>query len=293
MSNQDERAAFEAWADGREGYGAIGRSPDWSLGAVREAWEVWQARAALSQPVREPSGSNWHAHHVAVNKGALQMIRNALRTDVEKGLKVRGEMLAELDAATFVIPAPGSPVNAREPMSEEERWSAYFEGDERVTVSDSEGEAVGEMQFQIDNDSEPGDEIQFCVAPMLSAKQALRKRSGKDIGEDVFERINELLSDDMGAEEWPLDMTKDEQEQLGQQVVEFICQHSKTQWWTIDAKREQKRTYIAVAAATCAQAIRSMLSAAPVCWNCDMPAPGCGGLFASDGAACEFHGGAA
>lgn len=77
-------------------------------------------RAALTQhpakgePVAcaNPDGlkSNWHAHHVIVNKAALQMVRNALRNDVERGLKVRGEMLAELDLATFQAhPAPSVP----------------------------------------------------------------------------------------------------------------------------------------------------------------------------------------
>lgn len=77
-------------------------------------------RAALSSaPAREPPGKNWHAHHVAVNKAALQMVRNALRTDAEAGKTVRGEMLEELDKATFAIPAP-----AREPMSEEAKaWA--------------------------------------------------------------------------------------------------------------------------------------------------------------------------
>lgn len=45
---------------------------------------------------------------------------------------------------------------------------------------------------------------------------------------------------------------------------------------------------------------RAMLAAAPalpaptpapeICGNCDTPAPGCGGLFASDGKVCKFHG---
>lgn len=36
-----------------------------------------------------------------VKDGALQMVRNALRTDAENGRPVRGEMLAELDAVTL------------------------------------------------------------------------------------------------------------------------------------------------------------------------------------------------
>lgn len=49
----EERAEFEAWAEQQEGYGTIGRCPDWTLGAVREAWAVWQARAALAAPKAE------------------------------------------------------------------------------------------------------------------------------------------------------------------------------------------------------------------------------------------------
>lgn len=85
-----------------------------------QAFEKLSAILALAQqpatgePVAcaNPDGlkSNWHAHHVIVNKAALQMVRNALRNDVERGLKVRGEMLAELDLATFQAhPAPSVP----------------------------------------------------------------------------------------------------------------------------------------------------------------------------------------
>ena len=75
-------------------------------------------KPATGEPVAcaNPDGlkSNWHAHHVIVNKAALQMVRNALRNDVERGLKVRGEMLAELDLATFQAhPAPSVPDDSK------------------------------------------------------------------------------------------------------------------------------------------------------------------------------------
>jgi len=81
--------------------------------SVSDAKALWayvervaQEKVAASQEqAQQPSGKNWHAHHVAVNKAALQMIRNALRNDVERGMVVRGEMLEELDKATFAIPA--------------------------------------------------------------------------------------------------------------------------------------------------------------------------------------------
>lgn len=86
-----------------------------AIKALRTAIQQAEAQQpATGEPVAcaTPDGlkSNWHAHHVIVNKAALQMVRNALRNDVERGLKVRGEMLAELDSATFqAYPAPSVP----------------------------------------------------------------------------------------------------------------------------------------------------------------------------------------
>lgn len=66
----------------------------------------------------KPLGKNWHAHYVLLDKAALQMIRNALRNDVERGLKVRGEMLEELDRAILAL----RPQSAQQavPMTEDE-----------------------------------------------------------------------------------------------------------------------------------------------------------------------------
>lgn len=69
--------------------------------------------AAPSQPA-VPQGTNWHAHHVIVGKAALQMVRNALRNDMERGLIVRGEMLEELDKVTYSAP-PAAP--SQEPVT--------------------------------------------------------------------------------------------------------------------------------------------------------------------------------
>ncbi len=73
---------------------------------VIDALRVIHGAAPSAQA--EPSSKNWHAHHVTVNKGALQMIRNALRTDAEAGKQSRAEMLEELDKATFSLPSPSA-----------------------------------------------------------------------------------------------------------------------------------------------------------------------------------------
>lgn len=132
-----------------------------------------------------------------------------------------------------------------EPKSDEpEKWGSYFDGDERVTVYETEGEAAGEIECEIDRDHEPVEEITYCVAPMLSGKHILRKDNAQRIGDDLFERINERVNDDMYAEDVPLDMTPEDLLALGQLVIDFICANAKVQWWTVDTKREQKRTYV-------------------------------------------------
>ncbi len=45
---EQELAAFEAWAEKQECYGTAGRLVDYAYGATRDAWKVWQARAALA-----------------------------------------------------------------------------------------------------------------------------------------------------------------------------------------------------------------------------------------------------
>lgn len=130
-------------------------------------------------------------------------------------------------------------------VDEPEKWGSYFDGDERVTVYETEGEAAGEIECEIDREHDPGKEITYCIAPMLSGKHLLRKDAAQWIGDDLFERINERVNDDMYAEDDPLDMTPEDRLALGQLVVDFICAHAKVQWWTVDTKREQKRTYVA------------------------------------------------
>ena len=127
----------------------------------------------------------------------------------------------------------------------QEKWGSYFDGDESVSVYATEGEAIGGIEDEIDRDHEPGEEITYCIAPMLSGEHFLRSRGALSIGEDIFDRINEQVNDDMFAEDDPLDMTPEDRQALGQLVIDFICARASVQWWTVDGKREQKRTYVA------------------------------------------------
>jgi hypothetical protein len=126
-----------------------------------------------------------------------------------------------------------------------ERWSSYFDGDERVSICHSESEAIGEMECQIDSEYDPGEIVEYRVAQMVGGIELLCRRGAKHIGERLLEDFNGYLSDDMGAEEDPLDMTPDDVVKLGELVLSFIATNAKQQWFTVDEMTEQKRSYVA------------------------------------------------
>ena len=128
---------------------------------------------------------------------------------------------------------------------EQERWTAYMDSDERVNCYDSESEACGERECEIDNEYGPGTEVEYLFAPMISAKELLRRRNAHWIGERIYEDIECELVEDMGAEDEVLSLDKNDYIDLGNLVIEFLCNRGKTMWWTVDYKRIQKRTYVA------------------------------------------------
>lgn len=125
------------------------------------------------------------------------------------------------------------------------KWSAYFDGDERVRLSNTEGEAIGEMECQIDSDFDPGEQVEYRVAQMVNGLELLQRERAQRIGENILEQIENDLTDEMGSEESPLSFADDDAKLLGEMVVAFIVAKAKPQWWTVDPKTEQVRTYIA------------------------------------------------
>lgn len=86
--------------------------------------------ASQSAPGEAERPSNWHRHHVAVSKAALQMVRNALHTDAQSGRIVRAEMLAELDLATFDIPATTHSAPVADSIAQAAAWKRKAEFDQ-------------------------------------------------------------------------------------------------------------------------------------------------------------------
>jgi len=99
---------FAGWLTTRPGIMQVGSTSEAGpmAEAIGEYMKTFPERFARQPAQEQPKprgGKNWHCHHVAVDKAALQMVRNALMRDAEEGKQSRREMLAELDKVTYPI----------------------------------------------------------------------------------------------------------------------------------------------------------------------------------------------
>lgn len=136
---QDERAAFEAWFKRDYNESRLDRDEmgDYIVAWAAVMWDAWQARAALSQPVREPG---WMPIESAPKDGTDVLVHAAGSThavswceDAEWWVvddNKHGPYRLRGSEPTHWMPlpsAPGSPVKVREPMSVEQVRSVLAE----------------------------------------------------------------------------------------------------------------------------------------------------------------------
>lgn len=205
----------------------------WTWDALTNANVAWMRRGA-NQPAAQ-GDLYWRLHTLSKlleGSGRIDEMehRDAYPTILDAMALARSAEATEQAAQAARAADPDAP----------ERWCWYHEGDERVPVLDSEEEAHSEAQQWIDDNCEPGEEHEYLVAPMKSGRDLLP--SPEHVGNSIFEHISECLSDEMGAEEDPLDLTKEDISKLGEMVRQFFRREGTVQWWTVDSKRETKHT---------------------------------------------------
>lgn len=157
------------------------------------------------------------------------------------------------DVADWVIngsmPAPAAPAQMLTDATE--KWASFFDGHERMDVLDSEAEAIGEIEFSIDRDFEPGQSVQYRTAKMIGGMELLQRRGAVHLGELVVDECAEYLEEEMGfPEEPPIDIDSEDVKKLGELVLGFMAAHVVQKWWTVDQDTMQTYTYIAGSNAT-------------------------------------------
>lgn len=131
------------------------------------------------------------------------------------------------------------------PAKHAERWGAYLDRDSDVTLHDSRSDAVGEILDFIDSQAEHGEEVEYFVAPFISAKEYLQRKPPDAVGEAVMEQVNCMLSDDTYADGPSVALSELDMVELGRIVHTFLLQRAESRWWTADIKREERFAYVA------------------------------------------------
>ena len=146
---QCEREAFETWASRQQGFGCAANPVDYTLGATRDAWEVWQARAAIE---RQSVPTGWYitkaeamadAEEQAIALAAApqpEPVQQFELTEYDAGLLndfgggnvewwqdyIRAELGRAYEHYQSQIPAPQpQPVPPAQPPSDEQIADAY------------------------------------------------------------------------------------------------------------------------------------------------------------------------
>lgn len=126
------------------------------------------------------------------------------------------------------------------------KWCWYQDSDDRFRMCDSAKEAHGEAQCHIDDVCIQGDEAEYIVAKVAHPMDAVGMDwIARNIAETIEENICCWCDDENGAEDYSIELTKEDKETLGKMVAAFVREKASVHWWTPDRETITKCTYFA------------------------------------------------
>ena len=120
---------------------------------------------------------------------------------------------------------------------------ALSEDAEQWAWADTEGEAHGEAQSQIDDDSDKGDEHCYFIGTAAHPLDMIGDKCALWIGERVLEDLECQCADEIGSDDAILELTSEQLSELGNIVLAYIRENAHVNTWGV--KDPQKHTYIA------------------------------------------------
>lgn len=113
--------------------------------------------------------------------------------------------------------------------TDEERFSGSF---------DTEEEAASEAEQQLECDMLPGDTASYYIGQIAPADTLLNAHR---LGDWAEEHMDETLADEIGWDDHIVELTKDEKEELGRLMIEYVKSKQGFRAWGV--KNVQTRTY--------------------------------------------------
>lgn len=150
-----------------------------------------------------------------------------------------------IDLAAALGKFSGPPAAAA-PDTQPTKWAWWLEGDDRSHIEATESDCHGAAHDSIDSDTEPGIECEYFIARTTHPLDTIAHDNlAHWLGEFIHEDIDLRCSDETGAEEESLSITKEDKAELGQLVLNFLRARAKVQWFGIDKKTKARHMYVA------------------------------------------------
>lgn len=109
---------------------------------------------------------------------------------------------------------------------------------------DSPGAAAAQAETDIDSECEDGESREYHIAECCNPLDVINHdKRNLYLGEHIIEHIDQLCADEVAAEDWILDMNKEELAELGGIVMAFVRENASVQYYGI--KNAVKHTYVA------------------------------------------------
>lgn len=126
------------------------------------------------------------------------------------------------------------------------KWCWWIDGDERFEMACTESECHGEAQCHIDDTCLDGDERTYEVARVCHPMDFIGMDwIAKHAGADTEENICLWCDENTGAEEPSIELTLEDQEELGQMIAKFVREKASVNWWTAEQASTTTHKYIA------------------------------------------------
>lgn len=111
----------------------------------------------------------------------------------------------------------------------ENLWCYSTDEEEYNGHCETESDAHGEAQSQIDEDGEEGESRDYWVAKIVHPLDCI----SQDVGDDIMEMINERVADEVGGDDTALDMAREHEAELGRIIMAFIRENASVQRYGI------------------------------------------------------------
>ena len=118
------------------------------------------------------------------------------------------------------------------------KWCWSVNEEEYHGNFDTEDEAHGDAHLELEGECEPG-ERSYWIGRVRNPLDSVSPHS---LGDWIEERLEEVMADECAADDYILEIPKEEKAKLGELVISFVREKGNINFWSV--KDAKEHTYV-------------------------------------------------